>query len=35
MVPMLTQLLYIIDTFPFNDGITTWIDEKTRNGLLA
>jgi hypothetical protein len=35
VVWMFAQPFYTIDTFPYDDAITTWTDEKTRRGLLA
>jgi len=32
---MFAQSFYIVDTFPYDDAITAWIDEKERRGLLA
>jgi hypothetical protein len=35
VVRMFTQPFYIINTFPYDDAIITWPEEKTRRGLLA
>jgi hypothetical protein len=35
MVCMFAQPFYNVDSFPYNDAITTWTDEKTRRGLLV
>jgi len=35
VVCMYMQPFYTIDTFPYHDAITTWIEEKTQKGLLA
>jgi hypothetical protein len=35
VVHMFAQPFYTIDTFPYDDAITTWTDEKERRCLLA
>jgi hypothetical protein len=35
VVQMFAQPFYTIDTFPYDDAITTWTHEKARRGLLA
>jgi hypothetical protein len=35
VVCMFAQLLYIIDSFPYNDVITIWTNEKVKGGLMA
>jgi hypothetical protein len=35
VVHMFAQPFYIVDTFPYDDGITTWTNEKERRVLLA
>jgi len=35
VVCIFAQLFYIVNIFFHDDVITTWIDEKTRRGLLA
>jgi hypothetical protein len=35
VVGRFAQPFYIVDTFPYDDAITAWIDEKERRGLLA
>jgi hypothetical protein len=35
VVHMFAQLFYTIDTFPYDDAITAWTDEKERRGVLA
>jgi hypothetical protein len=32
---MFPQLFYIIDTFLYDDAITTWTNKKTRKGFFA
>jgi hypothetical protein len=35
VVLMFAQPFYTIDTFPYDDAIMAWIDEKEKKGLLA
>ncbi len=35
VVQMFPQPFYTIDTFPYDDAITTWIVEKASRGLMA
>jgi hypothetical protein len=35
VVQMFAQPFYIINAFAYDDAIITWIEEKTRRGLLA
>ncbi len=35
LVRMFAQPFHIVNTFPYNDAIITWIEEKARRGLLA
>jgi hypothetical protein len=35
VVRMFAQPFYTIDTFPYDDAITAWTNEKERWGLLA
>jgi hypothetical protein len=35
VVWMFAQPFYTIDTFPYDDAITTWTQERARRGLLA
>jgi len=35
VVWMFAQPFYTIDTFPYDDAITTWTHERARRGLLA
>ncbi len=35
VVMMFAQPFYTIDTFPYDDAITTWTHEKVKKGLLA
>ncbi len=35
VVCMFAELLYIIDSFPYNDVITIWTNEKVKRGLMA
>ncbi len=32
---MFAQPFYTVDTFPYDDAITTWTEEKASRGLLA
>jgi hypothetical protein len=35
VVQMFAQPFYTIDTFPYDDAITPWIEEKASKGLMA
>jgi hypothetical protein len=35
LVRMFAQPFYNVDSFPYNDAITTWTNEKARRGLLV
>jgi hypothetical protein len=35
VVCMFAQPFYIVDSFPYNDAIIAWTNEKARKGLLA
>ncbi len=35
VVRMFTQPFYTVDTFPYDDAIMAWTDEKERRGLLV
>jgi hypothetical protein len=35
VVCMFVQPFYTIDSYPYNDVITTWTNEKAMRGLLA
>jgi hypothetical protein len=35
VVQMFAQPFYTVDTFPYDDAITTWTEEKASRGLLA
>jgi hypothetical protein len=35
VVCMFTQPFYIVDSFPYNDAIIAWTNEKAKKSLLA